>query len=107
VRSLALGMLVALVAACHQPAPPAELLRAGGQYGSCDADLRDASCVACLKRSCCREATACTATRCPCAFDCLKKGNDKACGATCAAPEDRAIAACTATTCAAACGGAP
>jgi hypothetical protein len=103
--ALALGAL--LLPGCpHAGDVSPDPLRARTGEG-CAPDIRDNSCVACMKRSCCAEMAACkTMDRCPCTFLCMgDRNNDPACGPTCPLPEDRALAICGATACQDYCGG--
>jgi hypothetical protein len=98
---VAFGLL--LVAGCQSSAPrDTNLLHSShGQYDSCEADLRDAPCIACLKAHCCREATACSAptSGCSCARKCLAADNSRSCAAACSDADDKAMALCTADHC--------
>ena len=107
VFALAFGALA--VAGC-QPQTAGLGVRLGPDYlaaFSCDADLRDVPCVACLKARCCAQAAACSASGCSCARRCIVPDNTMACAAKCSAAEDRAMAGCAADACASACPGGP
>ena len=103
----ALAFALLTIAGCQHPQEvPTDLLRAHAA-ASCDLDIRDGTCIACMKRNCCAEMVACgTMEHCPCAIPCARAGNKRACAAACPGADDRAVALCAADRCFDFCGGA-
>ena len=102
---LAFGAL--LFSGCQScPAAGPLSLRYAGPF-TCTADFRDAPCIACLKAHCCMPATACNdrKDKCACAIGCLSGENTMKCAAACSEPEDKVMATCSASACAALCPG--
>jgi hypothetical protein len=105
VLTVALSVLLLFGCQTGPASCPASLRNA--EPFTCEQSVTDGRCVSCLKAHCCGVATACNALtgHCACARECLKTGNTEKCAAECAAGEDKALGQCSATSCAAECGG--
>ena len=106
--ALALAFGALIVAGCHaRPALPSQ--QSGYVAFTCEPDILDGTCVACLKARCCAQSANCEAAKdhCPCARRCLSTTNAKGCSASCVAPEEKAMADCASSSCASECPGIP